>query len=435
MKKRKKVYIGLTADILHHGHMNLLEEARKYGDIIIGLSTDAAVAEIKRLPYLNYKQREKIIKNFQGVTKIIPQKEWEETNNIRKIRPDFVVHGDDWKFGSDRVIRKNVIKALNEYGGKLIEIPYTKGVSSGAYVDSQRAVSTTPEIRKSTLLRLINSKPIIRIIEAHSPLSAIIAEKTVLQKGVKKKSFDGFWSSSLTYSTLMGKPDTESLEISQRLSYVNDIFEVTTKPLIFDADTGGQVDHFPMKIKSMDRLGISAVIIEDKTGLKKNSLLKDTSQQVQEDKNKFAQKITAGKKAKISEDFMIIARIESLILGKGVKDAIERAKKYVEAGADAIMIHSKSNTPKEIFEFSKKFRKNFKSIPLVSVPTSYNKVNEDELSKNGFNIVIYANQLLRAAYPAMQIAANKILKYGRSKEIDKQLISIEKILELIPGTK
>ncbi len=431
----KKVYIGLTADMLHHGHIKLLEEARKYGDIIIGLSTDAAITEYKRLPYLNYKQREKILRNFKGVTKVVPQKEWDDSHNIKKIRPDFVVHGDDWKNGPDKTTRKNVIKALNKYGGKLIEIPYTKGVSSGTHVESQRIMSTTPEIRKSTLLRLINSKPIIRIIETHSPLSAIIAEKAILQKGIKKKSFDGFWSSSLTHSTLMGKPDTESLEISQRLSYVNDIFEVTTKPLIFDADTGGQIDHFPMKIKSMERLGISAVIIEDKTGLKKNSLLKDTSKQIQEDKNKFAQKISAGNKAKISEDFMIIARIESLILGKGVNDAIERAKKYVGAGADAIMVHSKSNSPKEIFEFAKKFRKNFKNIPLVSVPTSYNKVNEDELSKNGFNIVIYANQLLRAAYPAMQIAANKILKYARSKEIDKQLISIEKILELIPGTK
>ena len=425
----------MTADVLHHGHMKLLEEARKYGDIIIGLYTDAAVAEFKRLPYLNYKQREKIVKNFQGVTKVIPQKKWDDSYNIKKIRPDFVVHGDDWKIGPERTIRKNVIDALNEYGGKLIEIPYTEGVSSGAYVDSQRIISTTPDIRRSSLRRLINAKAIVKIIETHSPLSAIIAEKTFLQKDGKKKSFDGFWSSSLTYSTLMGKPDTESLEISQRLTYVNDIFEVTTKPLIFDADTGGQIDHFPMKIKSMERLGISAVIIEDKTGLKKNSLLKDTSKHIQEDKNKFAQKISAGNKAKISEDFMIIARIESLILGKGVNDAIERAKKYVGAGADAIMIHSKSNSPKEIFQFSKKFRKNFKNIPLVSVPTSYNKVNENELSKNGFNIVIYANQLLRAAYPAMQNVANQILKYGRSKEVDKQLISIKKILELIPGTK
>ena len=283
--------------------------------------------------------------------------------------------------------------------------------------------------------RLINSKPITRIIETHSPISAIIAEKTILQNSVRKKSFDGFWSSSLTDSTVMGKPDTESLEISQRLSYINDIFEVTTKPLIFDGDTGGKIEHFPMKVKSMDRLGISAIIIEDKTGLKKNSLFKDTSKQVQEDKNKFAEKISIGKKAKISDDFMIIARIESLILNKGMRDATERAKKYVEAGADAIMIHSKSNSPKEIFEFSKKFRKNFKNIPLVSVPTSYNKVSENELAKNGFNVVIYANQMLRAAYPAMQSAASKILKYGRSKEIDKQLISIEKILELIPGTK
>jgi len=435
VKKTKKVYIGLTADILHHGHMNLLEEARKYGDVIIGLYTDSAITEYKRLPYLNYKQREKILKNFQGVVKVVPQKEWDYSHNVRKIKPDYMIHGDDWKIGPDKTLRKNVIKALKEYGGKLIEIPYTKGVSSGAFVESQRIISTTPDVRRSTLLRLINSKSILRIIETHSPISAIIAEKTILQKGAKKKSFDGFWSSSLTYSTVMGKPDTESLDISQRLSYVNDIFEVTTKPIIFDADTGGKIDHFAMKIKSMDRLGISAVIIEDKTGLKKNSLLKDTSKQLQEDKNKFAEKISAGKEAKISKDFMIIARIESLILGKGMKDAIERAEKYVEAGADSIMIHSKSNTPKEIFEFSKKFRKSFKDIPLVSVPTSYNKVSEDELAENGFNIVIYANHMLRAAYPAMQSAANKILAHGRSKEIDKQLISIEKILELIPGTK
>tara|TARA_Y100000590_G_scaffold14934_1_gene17989 strand:- start:6589 stop:7896 length:1308 start_codon:yes stop_codon:yes gene_type:complete len=435
VKKTKKVYIGLTADILHHGHMNLLEVARKYGDIIIGLFTDSAVAEYKRLPYLNYKQREKILKNFRGVIKVVPQKEWDYSYNVKKIRPDYMVHGDDWKVGPDRSIRKNVIKILNSYGGKLIEVPYTKGISSGTFVDSQRIISTTPDVRRSTLSRLINSKPITRIIETHSPISAIIAEKTILQNSVRKKSFDGFWSSSLTDSTVMGKPDTESLEISQRLSYINDIFEVTTKPLIFDGDTGGKIEHFPMKVKSMDRLGISAIIIEDKTGLKKNSLFKDTSKQVQEDKNKFAEKISIGKKAKISDDFMIIARIESLILNKGMRDATERAKKYVEAGADAIMIHSKSNSPKEIFEFSKKFRKNFKNIPLVSVPTSYNKVSENELAKNGFNVVIYANQMLRAAYPAMQSAASKILKYGRSKEIDKQLISIEKILELIPGTK
>ena len=435
VKKKKKVYIGITADILHHGHMKLLETARKYGEIIIGLLTDSAVSEYKRLPYLNYKQREQVVKNFQGVIKVMPQKEYDYSYNIKKIRPDFMVHGDDWKVGPDKLLRNNVIKALKIYGGKLIEIPYTKGISSGAYVDSQRVISTTPDVRRSALSRLIDSKKIVRIIETHSPLSAIIAEKTFIKSGMKKKSFDGFWSSSLTYSTVMGKPDTEALELSQRLSYVNDIFEVTTKPLIFDADTGGKIDHFDMKIKSMDRLGISAVIIEDKTGLKKNSLFKDTSNQVQEDKNKFAEKISVGKKAKISNDFMIIARIESLILGKGINDAIKRAQKYVEAGADGIMIHSKSSEAKEIFQFSKKFRKSFKNIPLISVPTSYNKVNENELIDNGFNVVIYANQMLRAAYPAMLNVANKILKHERSKEVDKNLISIKEILELIPGTK
>ena len=421
--------------MLHHGHMKLLETARKYGEITIGLLTDSAVSEYKRLPYLNYKQREQVVKNFQGVVKVVPQEEYDYSYNIKKIRPDFMVHGDDWKTGPDKLLRNNVIKALNKYGGKLIEIPYTKGISSGTYVDSQRNISTTPDVRRSALSRLIDSKKIVRVIETHSPLSAIIAEKIFVKNGMKKKSFDGFWSSSLTYSTVMGKPDTEALELSQRLSYVNDIFEVTTKPLIFDADTGGKIEHFDMKIKSMDRLGISAVIIEDKTGLKKNSLFKVTSNQVQENKNKFAEKINVGKKAKISEDFMIIARIESLILGKGINDAIKRAQKYVEAGADGIMIHSKSSEAKEIFEFSKKFRKSFKNVPLVSVPTSYNKVNENELIDNGFNVVIYANQMLRAAYPAMLNVANKILKHGRSKEVDKNLISIKEILELIPGTK
>ena len=435
MKKTKKVYIGITADIIHHGHMKILEEGRKHGDIIIGLLTDSAVSDRKRLPYLKYEHREKIVRNFKGVIKVVPQKEWDYSINIKKLRPDYMIHGDEWNYGMDKQVKRNVIKEMKKYGGKIIEVPYTKGVSAGAYVESQRMIGTTPEIRRARLYRLIEAKQIVRIIETHSPLSAIIAEKTSINKNGKVKSFDGFWSSSLTDSTLKGKPDNESLDISQRLSYVNEIFEVTTKPLIIDADTGGKIEHFPMIIKSMDRLGISAAIVEDKTGLKKNSLFKDTSKQIQEDKNKFAEKINAGKKSKISQDFMIIARIESLILGKGIKDAVDRANKYVEAGADGIMIHSKKDTPKEIFEFAKKFRKNFKNVPLVSVPTSYNKVFEHELIKNNFNIVIYANHLLRASYPAMLNAANKILKHGRSKETDNDLMSINKILELIPGTK
>ncbi len=434
MKKNKTVYIALTADSLHHGHMNLIEKARKYGDIIIGLLTDKAVAEHKRLPYLNYEQRKRILINFKGVSKIIPQKEWDYSHNLKKIRPDYLIHGDDWKTGNMSIMRKKVIKILSSYGGKLIEIPYTKGVSSAALIENQNSISITPDLRRGVFKRLIDSKKISRFLETHNPISALIAEKISYEKNGKKLSFDGFWSSSLTDSTTMGKPDTEALGISERLVGVNQIFDVTTKPLIFDADTGGKIEHFEMKIKSIERLGVSSIIIEDKTGLKKNSLLKDTSNQIQENKKKFCEKIKVGKKAQNSDDFMIIARIESFILGKKLKDAIDRAHAYVDAGADGIMIHSKSKNPKQIFEFSNLFRKSYDNIPLVSVPSSYSQVKESELIDNGFNVVIYANHMLRASYPSMKNAALKILKHGRSKEIDKEIFGINEILNLIPGT-
>ena len=431
---KKTVYISLTADSIHHGHMKLFETARKYGDIIIGLLSDKAVAEDKRIPYLNFEQRKKILINFKGVKSVIVQNEWDYSKNIKSLKPDFLVHGDDWKTGHMSEIRRKVLKIMKSYGGKLIEIPYTKGISSSALINHLNEISVTPDIRRSLLRRTIESNKISKFLEAHSPLSAIIGENTLIEKKGKKIGFDGFWSSSLTDSTVVGKPDNESLDFSQRLNGVDQIFEVTTKPLIMDGDTGGKVEHFEMRIKSAERLGISALIIEDKKGLKKNSLLKDTSRQTQEGKIKFAEKISVGKKAQISDDFMIIARIESFILGKGLNDAISRAHSYIEAGADGIMIHSKSKNPREVIAFSKVFRKSYKKIPLVSVPSSYNQISEKTLYENGFNIVIYANHMLRASYPAMQHVAKTILEKNRSKEADKKLLSIKEILNLIPGT-
>ena len=433
--KKKTAYISLTADTIHHGHMKLLEKAREYGDIIIGLMTSKAAAEFKRIPILTFEERKKILMNFIGVKQIIKQESWDYSQYVKKIKPDYLIHGDDWKTGYQKEIREKVIKALNSYGGKLIEIPHTKGVSSSALSNYLASNSLTPDIRRNMLRRSIESKSISRFIEAHSPLSALVGEKVFLQSNGKVSSFDGFWSSSLTDSTVMGKPDNESLDFSQRLQNIDKIFEVTTKPLIMDGDTGGKIEHFDMKVKSAERLGISALIIEDKKGLKKNSLLSNTSEQIQEDKNKFSEKLQVGKKAQRSDEFMIIARIESFILGKDLKDAINRANSYVDAGADGIMIHSKSSNPSEIFEFSKKFRKSFKNIPLVSVPTSYNQVTESILKENGFNLVIYANHMLRACYPAMMTVAKSILKNKRSREADKKLLSIKQILNLIPGTK
>lgn len=430
-----QIYLGMTVDVFHHGHINIIEKAREFGDVIVGLLTDEAVADYKRLPYLSFEKRKKIIENIVGVSQVVPQNEWDYAPNIRKYRPDFMIHGDDWLEGPLAPYREKALEALSEYGGKLIEVPYTNDISSSDMVQNILSIGTTPEIRKGTLKRLLQAKPIIRFIEAHSPISALIAENSKVEVDGKIKQYDGFWSSSLTDSTEMGKPDIEALDISSRLGNINNIFEVTTKPLIMDLDTGGKPEHFEINVRTIERLGISAVIIEDKTGLKKNSLFGTDVAQTQEDVGLFCDKIRAGRSSRISSDFMVIARIESLILDKGMDDAVMRAQAYVEAGVDGIMIHSRRKQPDEVYEFARIFRNGFPHIPLVCVPTSYNQVTEDELAARGFNIVIYANHLMRAAYPAMKSVALEILRNGRSAEVDNQLISINEVLELIPGTK
>ena len=425
----------MSMDIVHHGHINIIENARKYGDIVVGLLTDSAIADHKRLPYLTYDQRKQVVENIKGVTEVVPQNEWDYSPNIRKYCPDYMVHGDDWVHGPESGVRDRALIALAECGGQLIEIPYTDGVSSSGIAAQQLQIGTTAEIRRRALRRSLSAKKICRFIEAHSPLSALISENAEEIIDGKVRSFDGFWSSSLTDSTEMGKPDIEALDISDRLANIDDIFEVTTKPLIMDADTGGKAEHFEMHVRSMERLGVSAVIIEDKTGLKKNSLFGNDVEQTQEDMDIFSEKIRMGRAALVNSDFMIIARVESLILEKGMDDAINRARSYVKAGADGIMIHSREKEPDEVFEFARIFRIEFPHTPLVCVPTSYSQVTEDELSDHGFNMVIYANQMLRAAYPAMSRVAHSILQNSRSLEVDKDLISISEILKLIPGTE
>lgn len=432
--KKNFVYIGLTADTIHHGHINLIENARKYGEVIVGLLTDKAVSDYKRLPLLTFEQRKKILINIKGVHQVVPQNEWDYSPNIRKYKPEYMIHGSDWTYGQMTRIRQNTIKELKKYGGKLIEVPYTKGVSSTALSLDQNTKFTTPELRLKNLSRLLEAKNFLRIIETHSPISALIAENTNITVKNKIKEFDGFWSSSLTDSTSMGKPDIEVLDLSERLSNINNIFDVTSKPLIMDIDTGGKIEHLKLNIRSMERLGISAVVMEDKTGLKKNSLNEKTSNQKQEKIGNFCEKIEQINKVKLNNEFMVIARIESFILGKGIKDAYTRARRYVEAGANGIMIHSKLKKPNEIFEFADLFRKKYPNVPLVCVPSTYNGVKEKQLIEKKFNIVIYANHLFRAAYPAMQQTAKSILKFERTKELDKKLISVKEILKLIPGT-
>ena len=432
----KKVYVGLIADLFHAGHVRVLKEASKLGEVIVGVLTLKACGELNDIPYLDFEKRCEVIENIALVKDVIPQNSASYKENLLKLKPDFVVHGDDWQSGYQKKYRQEVIELLKQWDGKLVEIPYSNDISDLRIKEEMQKVGITATSRQSRLKKLLEAKPILKILEVHNALSGLIAENvSEITQDEEKVSFDGMWSSSLTDSTSKGKPDIEAVDTTARMTTLNEIFEVTTKPLIYDADTGGKVEHFEFTVRSLERVGVSAVIIEDKTGLKKNSLFGTDVEQTQDSIENFCYKISQGKKAQITKDFMIIARIESLILDKGMQDALNRAFAYVEAGADGIMIHSRKKDPSEIIEFVQKFREKNSTIPVVVVPTSFNSVTTTEFANMGVNIVIYANHMLRAAYPGMIKVAKSILKHKRSLEAEPDCMSINEILELIPGTK
>lgn len=431
----KTVYVGMSADLVHPGHLNILKEASKHGQVIVGLLTDSAIASYKRIPYMEFEQRKVVIENIKGVSEVIPQETLDYTPNLKRLKPDFVVHGDDWKEGVQHQTRLSVINTLQEWGGKLIEVPYTQGISSTQLNKALKEIGTTPDLRRKSLRRMLQAKSLVRFLDIHNALSGLIVESTKIETPQGIREFDGMWGSSLTDSTAKGKPDIEAVDVSSRMNTLNEVLEVTTKPIVYDADTGGQTEHFEFTVRTLERLGVSAAIIEDKTGLKKNSLFGTDVPQTQDSIENFSNKIRAGKTAQATNDFMIIARIESLILDQGMDDAFTRAKAYLEAGADGIMIHSRKKDPTEIFEFCNLYNTLPNRKCLVAVPSSYNSVTEDELREKGVNLVIYANHLLRSAYPAMSKTARSILEHQRSKESNQNLLSIKEILELIPGTK
>ncbi|GAA0077881.1 phosphoenolpyruvate mutase [Clostridium sp. CTA-5] len=429
----EKVYVSMSGDIIHHGHLNIINEARKLGDVIIGLHTDEVISEYWRNPIMKYKERLEVVKNIKGVTEVVPQSTLDQVPNLIKIKPKYVLHGDDWKEGIQKNLRHRVIDAIKEWNGKLVEVKYTEGVSITKLEEALMGIGTTPQVRMKKLKELIYSKKIVRIMEAHNGLTGLIVEKTKIDKNGKIKEFDGMWVSSLCDSTSKGKPDIELVDLTSRLNTINDILDVTTKPIILDGDTGGKIEHFIYTVKTLERLGVSAIIIEDKVGLKKNSLFGTDVQQTQDTIENFCNKIKAGREARVTRDFMIIARIESLIAKAGMEDAINRANAYINAGADGIMIHSKEKDGSEIIEFCKRYKDFNKRVPLIVVPTSYNFITEEELSNLGVNVVIYANHLIRSAYPAMVNTAKSILENDRCKEASKNCMPIKEILTLIPG--
>ena len=425
------VYTCFCTDIIHEGHLNLIDVAKEYGDVVVGVLCDSEMVKYNRFPLKSTSERVKLVEEIPDVKKVIIQKKIMYDDVVKEIRPDYIIHGDNWADESMKVIKKNILNVLDEYGGELIEVPYTFNEKIQKIDKQMLEKLAMPEFRRSRLKKLLKMVDVVKTIEVHSGLTGLIAEKTVIADDEHIDQFDAMWISSLCDSTEKGKPDIELVDMTSRFRTISDIMEVTTKPIIFDGDTGGIAEHFVYTVRSLERMGVSAVIIEDKIGLKKNSLFGTEVEQTQDDIEHFCEKIRAGKNAQLSDDFMIIARIESLILEKGMDDALERAFAFRDAGADGIMIHSRKKEPDEILEFCDKFREKDSETPLVAVPSSYNTITEEELSEHGVNIVIYANQLLRAAFPAMQHAAKSILKHRRAHEIDEDLLSIKDIITLI----
>ena len=428
----KTVYVGMSADLIHPGHLSIIDVARKLGDVTVGLLTDEAIASYKRLPFMAYEQRKIVIENIRGVANVIPQTTLDYTQNLLDVRPNYVVHGDDWKDGVQSSVRNRVIEVLGQWGGELIEPKYTEGISSTQLNTAMREIGTTPEIRMNRFRRLLASNRVVRILEVHSGLTALIVENTKISHDERELEFDGMWISSLTDSVAKGKPDNGLVDLTSRLGTIEEALEGTTKPLIFDGDSGGLAEHFVFTVRTLERLGVSAVVIEDKEGLKQNSLYGTDVPQSQAAPEIFGQKIAAGKKAQITEDFSIIARIESLILGAGVEDALNRARTYIDSGADGIMIHSRAETPDEVLEFCEHFAQIPNRVPLVVAPTTFNETFEEELVSAGIQVVIYANHLLRSSYPSMVKTAESILRNGRAKEAEEMCMPIADCLALIP---
>lgn len=428
---KKTVYACFSTDVIHEGHMNIINEAKKYGLLTIGVLSDEAMVRFNRFPTISFEERKKLIYPLDGIDKVIEQEDVMYDKVIHTYRPDYVIHGDNWKTGPLKAIRDNVERLLSEYGGQIIDVPYTHNENVKHADDKMKEKLAMPEFRRKRLRQVLKIRSIVKAIEVHSGITGLIAEKTVVEHDGRLDQFDAMWISSLCDSTAKGKPDIELVDMTSRFRTIDDVTDVTTKPIIFDGDTGGLIEHFVYTVRSLERMGVSAVIIEDKIGLKKNSLFGAEVEQTQDSIEHFSEKIRAGKKVQLTDDFMIIARIESLILEQGMEDALTRARAFVEAGADAIMIHSRKKEPDEVLEFCDKFRAENADTPLVVVPSSFNTITEEELAAHGVNIVIYANQLTRSAFPAMEQTAKDILRYHRAKEVDDRLMPIKDIISLI----
>ena len=424
-------YVDMVGDLFHIGHLRQIQQAQQLGyEVVVGVHSDEDVASYKRLPIMTMSERVTIVSEMPNVLKVIPSAPLRITQEfIEEHKIDMVFHGheaeEDYLYDHMYGIPKSI--------GKFTRTARTPEISTTALIE--RVVSRESSAawsRVSTLRDLLNTRGkhrALRIMEAHNGLSGLVVEHA----SAGGKSFDGMWSSSLTASVSKGKPDIEVVDTTARLQLVRDTMEVTGKPMVYDGDTGGAPEILAFTVRSLEDLGVSACIIEDKTGLKQNSLFGTDAVQVLENIDMFCAKIKAAAAARSNRKFMVIARIEALIAGLGEKEALKRAKAYIVAGADAIMIHSKESTFDEVRSFLRAYAKFSIKVPVVAVPTSYFHVTEKELFDEGVSICIYANHMLRASYPSMTTVAESILHHGTAAACHPSLMSVKKIITLLPN--
>ncbi len=408
----KTVYVGMSADLVHPGHINLLREAASLGRVTVGLLTDRAISSYKRMPFLTFEQRRAVIEHIAFVTAVVPQDTLDYTDNLRLLRPDFVVHGDDWRNGVQAQTRRRVLDVLREWGGTLVEPPYTEGISSTALRMAAMDIGFAPGVRQRRLRRMLDCKPLVRVMQAHDGLSAHIVDRLEETTQGAPREYDAIWVDSLAGAPIRGKPDPLPFDLSSRLVTLHEILDATTKPLICNAGGAGHAAGVTAAVRTLERIGVSAIVIDTEVTDRRAVPAMAASAPPQDDMAAFIREIAAARDARVTPDFMIIARINDRTRDCGADRMMARAAAGVDAGADAVMCDSDPVNPDGIFDLCRRYRRLMNGHPLLVGLSGTEGLQEHDLASAGASMVVYTDTLLRAAREAMISAASQVLSCG-----------------------
>jgi len=407
MASEKTVYVGMVGDMLHVGHINILKTAARLGRVTVGVLTDRAVVGYKRLPLLAFEDRVRVVESIADVAAVVPQKTLSYVENLRALRPDYVVHGDDWRYG-DQVsrARAEVIATLGEWGGELVEVAYTKGISSTAIHRSGAADALFSGTRQGRLRRLLAAKPTLRIVEAHSGLSAKIAAEVRGPDGAT--GFDAVWQSGLTDAIHRGKSDGGAVDRGRRLQAVEEILDAGPLPLIYDGRAAGRPETVFDLTRALDKAGVSALCLGDRSDPDRTGPEMSPAETVAQ--------IEAVRAACPTGAVMAISRIVVAAPGNGgsgaLDRALDRALALLEAGSDAVMFDSAADTAEPILDIAARLRRQRRDVPLFAAQSDRWGAPIHRFENAGIDAVVYETHLLRATVAPMRRAATALLAEG-----------------------